>query len=211
MDPTGEQAVSYWPAWLGGLSLATVMVLHWFGVGRMMAVSGRVTAIIDRLRLGPREPAAHLSEDELVAALRAATEAEFGTASLPEPAPSSESSARGESRRPARRAPQPFAAHLVMFVFLGLGGLLATRSSWSTSATLRGQGFATLAGGSPWVSAGLLLVGGILVGFGTRMAGGCTSGHGLCGASRLQRGSLLATVGFFGAGVVTSFVLGRFL
>jgi uncharacterized membrane protein YedE/YeeE len=40
------------------------------------------------------------------------------------------------------------------------------------------------------------------------MAGGCTSGHGMCGVSRFQKGSLLATVAFFGAGVATAFALG---
>jgi hypothetical protein len=42
-------------------------------------------------------------------------------------------------------------------------------------------------------SAPLLLVGGLLVGFGTRLGGGCTSGHGVCGLSRLAPRSLIAT------------------
>ena len=54
----------------------------------------------------------------------------------------------------------------------------------------------------------LLLVGaGVMVGFGTRMAGGCSSGHGLSGCSRLQPGSLLGTAAFFGAAVAVSFLL----
>jgi hypothetical protein len=57
----------------------------------------------------------------------------------------------------------------------------------------------------------MLLAGGALVGFGTRMAGGCTSGHGMCGVSRFQKGSLLATAAFFGTGVVTSLLLGKLL
>jgi uncharacterized membrane protein YedE/YeeE len=67
--------------------------------------------------------------------------------------------------------------------------------------------FGAIFGHSPWVAYAVLLGAGVLVGFGTRMAGGCTSGHGLCGVSRLQKGSLLSTVAFFGAGVVTSFLL----
>jgi uncharacterized membrane protein YedE/YeeE len=39
------------------------------------------------------------------------------------------------------------------------------------------------------------------------MAGGCTSGHGLCGVSRFQPGSLLTTAAFFGAAVALSFAL----
>ena len=53
----------------------------------------------------------------------------------------------------------------------------------------------------------VLAVGGVLVGVGTRMAGGCTSGHGLSGCSRLQPSSLIATASFFGTGIVVSFLL----
>ena len=48
-----------------------------------------------------------------------------------------------------------------------------------------------------------LLGAGLLVGIGTRYAGGCTSGHGICGVSRLSPRSLLATVAFIAAGVAT--------
>jgi uncharacterized membrane protein YedE/YeeE len=44
---------------------------------------------------------------------------------------------------------------------------------------------------------------GLLVGFGTRMAGGCTSGHGVCGLSRLSRRSLAAVAAFMAAGFAT--------
>lgn len=48
----------------------------------------------------------------------------------------------------------------------------------------------------------VLLVGGILVGFGARYAGGCTSGHAISGLSNLQWPSLLATLGFFIGGLI---------
>ena len=55
-----------------------------------------------------------------------------------------------------------------------------------------------------------LFVGGLLVGFGTRLAGGCgTSGHGLAGCARLQRGSLAATACFFGTAVLVSLAMER--
>ena len=53
----------------------------------------------------------------------------------------------------------------------------------------------------------LLLVGGFLVGFGARYAGGCTSGHSISGMANLQIPSLLATVGFFIGGLVTTFLI----
>ncbi|WP_179374375.1 YeeE/YedE family protein [Winogradskyella wichelsiae] len=48
----------------------------------------------------------------------------------------------------------------------------------------------------------LLLIGGILVGFGTRYAGGCTSGHAITGLSSLQLPSLIAVIGFFLGGLI---------
>ena len=52
----------------------------------------------------------------------------------------------------------------------------------------------------------LLVAGGLLVGFGTRLGNGCTSGHGVCGLARLSLRSLAATAAFMGAGIATVFV-----
>lgn len=48
----------------------------------------------------------------------------------------------------------------------------------------------------------ILIIGGFLVGFGTRYAGGCTSGHAITGLSSLQRPSLVAVIGFFIGGLI---------
>ncbi len=53
----------------------------------------------------------------------------------------------------------------------------------------------------------LLAAGGLLVGFGTSLGNGCTSGHGVCGLGRLSLRSLVATVVFLLAGIVTTFVV----
>jgi uncharacterized protein len=50
---------------------------------------------------------------------------------------------------------------------------------------------------------------GVLVGFGTRLGGGCTSGHGVCGLSRLSVRSLVATVTFIAVGVVAATTVTR--
>lgn len=55
-----------------------------------------------------------------------------------------------------------------------------------------------------------IIVAGLLVGFGTRLGSGCTSGHGVCGISRLSIRSILATVTFILAGIVTVWVLNIF-
>ena len=56
-------------------------------------------------------------------------------------------------------------------------------------------------------STATLAVAGLLVGVGTRYAAGCTSGHGVCGLSRLSPRSLVATLAFMGAGFATVFVV----
>ena len=53
----------------------------------------------------------------------------------------------------------------------------------------------------------MLIAAGLLVGIGTRFAGGCTSGHGVCGLSRLSPHSLVATLSFMAAGFITVFVV----
>jgi uncharacterized membrane protein YedE/YeeE len=52
----------------------------------------------------------------------------------------------------------------------------------------------------------LLVAGGLLVGFGTRLGNGCTSGHGVCGLARLSPRSLAAVATFMGAGFATVYV-----
>ncbi len=61
----------------------------------------------------------------------------------------------------------------------------------------------------PRIDAGpaLLVIAGLMVGWGTRYGSGCTSGHGVCGLSRLSPRSLVATLAFMGAGFATVFAM----
>jgi len=52
----------------------------------------------------------------------------------------------------------------------------------------------------------MLMLGGFLVGFGTQLGGGCTSGHGVCGVSRLSQRSIVATGTFMATGIVTVYL-----
>jgi uncharacterized protein len=56
-------------------------------------------------------------------------------------------------------------------------------------------------------SPALLVAGGLLVGFGTRLGSGCTSGHGVCGIARLSKRSMAATAAFMAGGIVVVFLL----
>ena len=52
-----------------------------------------------------------------------------------------------------------------------------------------------------------LIIGGVLVGFGTRMGSGCTSGHGICGIARLSMRSVVATGIFMASGIITVYLV----
>ncbi len=84
-----------------------------------------------------------------------------------------------------------------------IAGLLAAPWAWRLFAPLPA---ATLDVGTPG-----LLAAGLLVGFGARLANGCTSGHGVCGLSRFSLRSLVNVGVFMGAGVATVFVMRHLL
>jgi len=80
-----------------------------------------------------------------------------------------------------------------------IGGLVLAPLAWGL--------FAALPEAHIDAGYGTLVVAGLLVGIGTRYGAGCTSGHGVCGLSRLSPRSLVATLSFMGAGFATVFVL----
>jgi uncharacterized protein len=88
-----------------------------------------------------------------------------------------------------------WAWRLVFFLGLLEGAALAFRF-WEAAGNYR-----------PVRSLVALGVAGVLVGFGTRLGGGCTSGHGVCGISLGSKSALVATLIFIGAGMLTVFVL----
>lgn len=64
---------------------------------------------------------------------------------------------------------------------------------------------------APPAQLSLAVIGGFLVGFGTRLGSGCTSGHGICGLARLSPRSLAATATFMAAGMASVFALRHLL
>lgn len=80
-----------------------------------------------------------------------------------------------------------------------LAGLLLGTGAW---AAWSGAALAP----RPQFPAALLVAAGLLVGYGTALAGGCTSGHGVCGVARLSPRSLAATGVFLGVAIVTTFL-----
>lgn len=64
-----------------------------------------------------------------------------------------------------------------------------------------------LNGAAPVATLPVTILAGLIVGFGTRLGSGCTSGHGICGLARFSKRSLLATLTFMISGFVTVFIL----
>jgi hypothetical protein len=90
-------------------------------------------------------------------------------------------------------------------VFLGGVAAAAVKGGWALRTELSPLFTRTFgAGPMGWV---VLFVGGVMVGYGTRWADGCTSGHGLMGTSCRQKGSFAATAIFFGTAVAVAFAL----
>lgn len=87
------------------------------------------------------------------------------------------------------------------------------RIAFLVGLVIAGGGWLAWSGATPRTGFPLiwLLVAGLLVGFGTRIGNGCTSGHGICGLARLSKRSLLAVAMFMGAGFVTTYVMRHLL
>ncbi len=195
-----------WPFWIGAPVFAVIVLGYWKLMGHPLGASGSVARVADAV--SDREEAARelaLSDPKAMeAALRAATEAEFGAGAL------TASSDDGVDRSSMAGGLLPWSAHLAFLLMMVVGGLVATllRGHYAVTVDL-GEKHTKIFGHG--LAAGLVLLGaGGLIGFGTRMGGGCSSGHGLSGCARLQPGSLIGTAAFFGAAVGVSLLLERF-
>ena len=90
---------------------------------------------------------------------------------------------------------------------------MAMTSAWGFLAGLP-LGAAVIALATDWQPAQfapwpMMIVAGLIVGIGTRMGSGCTSGHGVCGVSRFSQRSMIATATFMAAGIATVFIVSR--
>lgn len=204
---------------MGGITFS-----HWWIQGRTLGASGLITKVVRAAEDPAAERAssamAQKSPEELEAALMAATLAEmgddFGAESIdgdvdpsgPEPDSAAPGDVTGRRMGPASApAHIPLGANLLFFFTLMVGGFLSAtlHGTWAPGRTL-GAAYDAMVGAWP-ASLVPLVLGGAMVGFGTRMGSGCTSGHGLSGCSRFQPASLLATACFFGVAVAISFAM----
>jgi len=92
-----------------------------------------------------------------------------------------------------------------------LGGVLSAMTSGGWSLTWALGLFDERIGWGPAGKIGWMFVGGLFVGFGSRLAGGCTSGHSIFGLSNFELPSLVSTCCFLGAGLVTTHLVFRLI
>jgi uncharacterized membrane protein YedE/YeeE len=205
----------YWPWWLGALALSFVAVGYFYSLGIPCGVSGvfgRVAGWREELEARNTEMsmarnAAQVQEQmmaEALAALQELPEEERKQVEAEMRAAQAQEAASAPAATTVVR-PHP-AAHLAFLASIAVGGLLAALSSgqWGLLTDM-GATYSSFfgSGSSAWL---ILFVGGMCVGVGTQMAGGCTLGHGITGNSSLQIGSFTATAAFFATAVVASFI-----
>ena len=201
---------AYWAWWAGAVGLAAVTIFYTVTTGRSFGIS----AAWDRVLHWREERALEkldeaFADDELAEALALATAEEFG-APHPRSATAIPAAALPEAPPPADapRKPAPLVTHAALLASVFVGGLIAAIASGRFELRLdMGDAFRSIVTDNPITMIVTLFVGGVLVGFGTRLAGGCSSGHGLSGCGRLRPVSLVATAVFFGTAVVVSFLL----
>ncbi len=201
----------FWSWWHGGMVLGAITVAFWIVLHLPLGVSNSW----DKLSVWRRERARERQEavvqnadpNQIRDALMAETLAQFGSeavAKLP--------SVPATGPQPAPPQPRlPVTAHLVFLVMIGIGGGLSAllNNGFGVRFDLGPVHRAFFGDGvALWIA---LFAGGALAGFGTRLAGGCTSGHGLSGMSCLQLGSLIATLSFFTTAIVVSLAIELFL
>jgi len=207
----------YWPWWLGGTVLGLITVSFWLAVKTTLGVSSSFDRIVNwREDRDMAKVAAVMQETPtgvLESAMMAATMEQFGDDIPDDIMLDDDGGGAAVASMPMASTPVrvPWPAHVTFLVATAVGGFLSAFASGSFEVQMTmGSTFERFFGNGILMWA-VLVVGGFLIGFGTRMGGGCTSGHGLSGCSRLQPGSLLGTASFFGTAIAVSLAMEMFL
>jgi len=207
--------VQYIPWWTGAFALSAIVIGFWLSIGRPLGVSGSWARIVmwrDDRTIEKAEAPFRANPQMLQDALMKATvehfgqEAVFAALSRNSDTPIAPPSGSGLELQ----AKATWTMHAVFLAMLIFGGLLSSMISGHYQprfnlGELHSQLFGT---GMGYIIT--LFAGGAMVGFGTQLGGGCTSGHGLSGCSRLVPASLIATAAFFGTAVVVSLLIHLF-
>lgn len=198
------------PWWAGSAALAAAAILYFYSTGRLLGVSGlfdkllhwKQTRNADAVRTAFRE-----APDEWMREMLAATRQAYGSGATASIETDQAASIPSEPAAGRASAPATAVESAVFLVSIAAGGAIASlfTGNWGGDFS---DSLPKLFGKSALL---VLVAGGLLVGFGTRMAGGCTSGHGLSGCSRFQPASLAATASFLGMAIFLSLVIAKVL
>ena len=203
--------LEYWPWWIGALGLAGVCFAYLLLVGRLLGVSGSWAKVVgwreNRMLQQVNQDFAE-NQNEMSDALMAETLAQFGvdavqelqSESVPTAAPANVDIDNLESST-------PWTAHLTFLLCLAVGAFATAYLTGSFELRYELSPVHTRIFGDTWEVWMALLFGGMMVGFGTQMAGGCSSGHGLSGCARLIPASLLSTLVFMVSAVFLSMLM----
>lgn len=191
--------VQPWPWWAGGAAIGFFCIAYSFVLNRLIGMSSAIEYSINEWRR-PWIEKRGMSVDLSAAALAFAKDKGLDLTELGLPSVT-------VSTKPASEPIEYHPRMMVVGVIIGafLGGFLEHRE-WFFSLGPSFDAFLPLA--MP-LQALILLVGGLMVGFGARMAGGCPSGHGLGGLSMLSPSSFVAVAGYFVTGIGLTYLIGR--
>ena len=208
--------MEYWEWWIGGLVLGLFAVIFSFMTGKPLGVSGSWLSIARRKDDAILKASADVldgDQDQVKDDLMAMTMAEFGDdilADTPAGTPQrreGEKNAETTNEVTLKQDYTPWTVHVLFLVTMFFGSYLATLTTGDFFLTVELSALHTKIfenTGEAWIA---LLFGGMMVGFGTQMAGGCTSGHGLSGCAQLIPASLLSTAIFFGSATILTILM----
>ena len=205
--------MEYWSWWMGALALGLFAVVFSLLTGKPLGVSGSWLSIArrrDDAILKESQAVMEGNQDQIKDDLMAMTLAEFGEDVIQETPQRRAGESNGEPVSEVQIKRQDYthwSVHLVFLATMFIGSYLASlyTGEFSISNELSAIHVKIFNNpGEAWIA---LLIGGMMVGFGTQMAGGCTSGHGLSGCAQLVPASIVSTIVFFGSATALTFFM----
>lgn len=205
--------VDYASWWLTALLLSGITLLFWIVIKRPLGVSGswgRIVVWKKESEITQVDKPFQAKSNTMVDSLMAATLEAFGDEAVKDALEKHSGEIPGLSTISEKLSVNrrlPWTSHLLFLLMLPIGALLTSIymgnfqlqfNLGELHQSLFGSGFSYIL---------TLMIGGALIGFGTQLAGGCTTGHGLSGVSRLIPASLVSTCSFFGTAVIISLLL----
>lgn len=200
--------MAYWDWWVGALALGSItfFITCLLGADSVSLVHGNESSI-GKLHAKPNEATRRSRQHPTTSKRRSWQQRNLNSALAGAASPFRRPprSGGGEHSPTTNSTPYDRQCHSLVTILLGAFGAALINGRFKIAGDM-GPAFADIVVDGPllWPN---LFVGGVLVGIGTRMAGGCSSGHGMSGCSRLQPVSLVATSVFFGTAVAVSSLL----